>query len=65
LIVVPVGGVVPMAPDLRALVYAAVVLPMIAGLGLELFLPGTISVRVHRSDPLLRPTLDADSPSLP
>jgi hypothetical protein len=39
MIVVPV--LIPMSPDLRAALYAAIVLPMIAGLGVRLYLPST------------------------
>ena len=47
LIVVPVGGV-PMSTDLRAAIYAAIVLPMIASLAAKLYLP---SVRLERLRP--------------
>jgi hypothetical protein len=38
LIVVPVGAV-PMSPDVRAAVYAGIVLPMVAGLCVKLYVP--------------------------
>jgi hypothetical protein len=65
LIVVPVGGVISMSTDLRALVYAAVVLPMIAGLAVKLFLPGVLPARVDGGRWSVRSSLNADSPSLP
>jgi len=38
LVVVPLGGV-PMSTNLRAVAYAAIVLPMIAGIAIKLYLP--------------------------
>jgi alpha-1,6-mannosyltransferase len=63
LIVVPVGGV-PMSTDLRAAVYAAIVLPMIAGLVVKLYLPSVMPGRLRARMRRIPPRLSTDSASV-
>jgi hypothetical protein len=63
LIVVPIGGVPHMSPDLRAAVYAAVVLPTIAWLGVRLYGPGAASPRLLARRQPQPATLSADTAS--
>jgi hypothetical protein len=64
LVVVPVGGV-PMSTDLRAAVYAAIVLPMIAGLAARLYLPNMILAPFEIEGRRLEPRLGTDTASVP
>jgi hypothetical protein len=63
LIVVPVRSV-PMSTDLRAAVYAAIVLPMIAGLAMRLYLPSTMPRRLRTAQRVIPPQLRTDSASV-
>jgi Glycosyltransferase family 87 len=60
LIVVPVGGV-PMSVDLRAAVYAAIALPMIAGLAVKLYLPGSVPRHLRTARRRIPPRLSTDT----
>jgi hypothetical protein len=64
LIVVPVGGV-PMSTDLRAAVYAAMVLPMIVGLVVKLYLPSGALGRLKPRRSRVSLQLSSDPAGLP
>jgi hypothetical protein len=63
LIVVPVRSV-PMSTDLRAAVYAAIVLPMFAGLAVRLYLPSTMRERLRTRRRRIPVRLSTDSASV-
>lgn len=63
LIVVPVGAV-PMSLDLRAAVYAAIVLPMLAVLAAKLYLPNAILDRLQFRRRQTQPRLSTNSASV-